>query len=103
MDAQRPIMHAPHRARHERGRHLPQLHRAVERLQPGGRLPQRSGRRDQAEQLWQTFEYFSGYGFNKSHAVSYSMLSYQCAWLLAAMFRKACSFPGISYLRAGWL
>jgi len=36
----------------------------------------------QAEGLWQTFEYFSGYGFNKSHAVSYSILSYQCAWLL---------------------
>jgi len=35
-----------------------------------------------AEELWQTFEYFSGYGFNKSHAVSYSILSYQCAWLL---------------------
>ena len=35
-----------------------------------------------AEDLWQKFEYFSGYGFNKSHAVSYSILSYQCAWLL---------------------
>ena len=35
-----------------------------------------------ARQLWQNFEYFSGYGFNKSHAVSYSVLSYQCAWLL---------------------
>jgi DNA polymerase-3 subunit alpha len=35
-----------------------------------------------AKQLWQTFEYFSGYGFNKSHAVAYSILSYQCAWLL---------------------
>ena len=34
-----------------------------------------------AENLWKTFEYFSGYGFNKSHAVSYSMLSYQCAYL----------------------
>lgn len=34
-----------------------------------------------AEKLWQTFEYFSGYGFNKSHAVSYSLISYQCAWL----------------------
>ena len=34
-----------------------------------------------AESLWNTFEYFSGYGFNKSHAVSYSMLSYQCAYL----------------------
>lgn len=35
-----------------------------------------------AEKLWANFEYFSGYGFNKSHAVSYSVLSYQCAWLL---------------------
>ena len=37
----------------------------------------------QAQQLWETFEYFSGYGFNKSHAVCYSILSYQCAWLAA--------------------
>ena len=37
---------------------------------------------EQAEELWDTFEYFSGYGFNKSHAVSYSILSFQCAWLL---------------------
>ena len=35
-----------------------------------------------AEDLWKTFEYFSGYGFNKSHAVSYSVISFQCAWLL---------------------
>jgi DNA polymerase-3 subunit alpha len=34
-----------------------------------------------AHVLWEKFEYFSGYGFNKSHAVSYSILSYQCAWL----------------------
>ena len=38
--------------------------------------------KSEAEKLWQTFEYFSGYGFNKSHAVSYSILSYQCAYLL---------------------
>jgi DNA polymerase-3 subunit alpha len=37
---------------------------------------------DQAVELWNNFEYFSGYGFNKSHAVSYSILSFQCAWLL---------------------
>jgi DNA polymerase-3 subunit alpha len=35
-----------------------------------------------AQELWQSFEYFSGYGFNKSHAVAYSVLSYQCAYLL---------------------
>jgi len=34
-----------------------------------------------ANSLWKKFEYFSGYGFNKSHAVSYSIISYQCAWL----------------------
>ncbi len=39
-------------------------------------------RKHEAKELWETLEYFSGYGFNKSHAVSYCMLSYQCAWLL---------------------
>ena len=37
--------------------------------------------RADAQDLWDKFEYFSGYGFNKSHAVSYSIISYQCAWL----------------------
>ena len=37
--------------------------------------------KESANRLWRTFEYFSGYGFNKSHAVSYSVISYQCAWL----------------------
>jgi len=37
--------------------------------------------RDAAQNLWDKFEYFSGYGFNKSHAVSYSIISFQCAWL----------------------
>jgi len=35
-----------------------------------------------AAKLWASFEYFSGYGFNKSHAVSYSILSFQCAFLM---------------------
>ena len=39
-------------------------------------------KRTTGDKLWQNFEYFSGYGFNKSHAVSYSILSFQCAWLL---------------------
>lgn len=34
-----------------------------------------------AEQLWHDFEAHAGYSFNKSHAVAYSMLSYQTAWL----------------------
>ena len=39
-------------------------------------------RRKEAEDQWQNFEYFNAYGFNKSHAVSYCIISYQCAWLL---------------------
>jgi DNA polymerase-3 subunit alpha len=46
--------------------------------------------RSEAQSLWEKFEYFSGYGFNKSHAVSYSIISYQCAWLL-------------TYFEAEWL
>lgn len=38
--------------------------------------------REQAQRQWDLFDFFSGYGFNKSHAVSYSIISYQCAWLL---------------------
>ena len=38
--------------------------------------------KNDTQKLWETFEYFSGYGFNKSHAVGYSILSFQCAWLL---------------------
>ena len=37
--------------------------------------------KEAAQELWDKFEFFSGYGFNKSHAVSYSIISYQCAWL----------------------
>lgn len=35
-----------------------------------------------AGDLWKNMEFFSGYGFNLSHAVCYSILSYQCAYLL---------------------
>lgn len=36
---------------------------------------------ERVEQLWNVIQLFSGYGFNKSHAVSYAVLSYQCALL----------------------
>lgn len=35
----------------------------------------------QAFQLWQQIEKFAGYGFNKSHSVEYSLISYQSMWL----------------------
>lgn len=37
--------------------------------------------REQAEGLWHDFEAHAGYSFNLSHAVAYSTLSYQTAWL----------------------
>ena len=35
-----------------------------------------------ALELYEKILYFSGYGFNASHAVSYAINSYYCAWLL---------------------
>ncbi len=37
--------------------------------------------REEAEGLFSDFEKFADYGFNKSHAIAYSMISYQTAWL----------------------
>lgn len=34
-----------------------------------------------AEQLYDLIEKFAGYGFNKSHAIAYSYIAYQLAWL----------------------
>jgi DNA polymerase-3 subunit alpha len=35
-----------------------------------------------ADDLYEKILFFAGYGFAKSHAVSYAMVSYYCAWLL---------------------
>jgi DNA polymerase-3 subunit alpha len=37
----------------------------------------------EAEKLWQLFEPFQGYGFNKAHAASYGMVAYQTAFMKA--------------------
>lgn len=37
--------------------------------------------RPDAEKMFDDFEKFSGYAFNKSHAIAYSKLSYQTMWL----------------------
>lgn len=39
--------------------------------------------KEKAEEIWQVIEQFGTYGFNKSHAVAYSMISCQLAWLKA--------------------
>jgi len=34
-----------------------------------------------SEKLWRTMSAFAQYGFNLSHSICYSIISYQCAWL----------------------
>ena len=36
-----------------------------------------------AEKVWNLIDYFSGYGFNKSHSTAYAFISYQTAYLKA--------------------
>jgi DNA polymerase III subunit alpha len=40
-------------------------------------------KREVAEKVFNLIEYFAGYGFNKSHSVAYSFISYQTAYLKA--------------------
>ena len=39
--------------------------------------------KERAEGLWDLFEPFQGYGFNKAHAASYGMVAYQTAYMKA--------------------
>ncbi|MDE0243396.1 MAG: DNA polymerase III subunit alpha [Candidatus Kaiserbacteria bacterium] len=39
--------------------------------------------KDRIEKLWNLFEPFKGYGFNKAHALSYAKLAYQTAYMKA--------------------
>lgn len=56
---------------------------------------------DDVEELWNNFASFAQYGFNLAHATCYSIISYQCAWLLthyphewmAAFLNKECDNP----------
>lgn len=36
---------------------------------------------EKAQEIWDAFEKFGGYAFNKSHSVAYSLISYQSMWL----------------------
>jgi len=38
---------------------------------------------DKADEIFDLMEKFAGYGFNKSHAAAYALVSYQTAWLKA--------------------
>ena len=36
-----------------------------------------------ADEVWNLLDKFANYGFNKSHAAAYAVVSYQTAWLKA--------------------
>jgi DNA polymerase-3 subunit alpha len=38
---------------------------------------------EDAERVFELMNFFSGYGFNKSHSAAYALISYQCAYLKA--------------------
>src|ERR1700748_1615446 len=38
---------------------------------------------EDAERVFELMNYFSGYGFNKSHSAAYALVAYQCAYLKA--------------------
>lgn len=38
---------------------------------------------DDARKMWELMIHFGSYGFNRSHAVAYAIISYWCAWLKA--------------------
>ena len=38
---------------------------------------------EDAERVFELMNYFSGYGFNKSHSAAYALITYQCAYLKA--------------------
>jgi DNA polymerase III alpha subunit len=48
---------------------------------------------EEAKEIWDAIQTFGGYAFNKSHSVSYGLISYYCAYLKAHYpleFTKAC-------------
>jgi hypothetical protein len=62
--------------------------RSRRRWTPSGRnsspAPRRTAsRQGQGEEVWDLLDKFANYGFNKSHAAAYGVVSYQTAWLKA--------------------
>ena len=47
------------------------------------KCPKSSTPEEKANEIFDTINYFSGYGFNKSHSVAYGLISYQTAFLKA--------------------
>ena len=46
-------------------------------------VPRGMSPEEKANEIFDLIDYFSGYGFNKSHTVAYGLISYQTAYLKA--------------------
>lgn len=64
------------------GKKIPEI-MAAQRGKFVERATQRGIDRASAERIFDLIEYFAGYGFNKSHAVSYATIAYRTAYLKA--------------------
>ena len=63
------------------GKKDPELMKSMKDHFIKGCLTEKSLGEDSAERLWELIEVHAGYGFNKSHAIAYSMLSYLTMYL----------------------
>jgi len=64
------------------GKKKPEVLAAYKKTFVEGALSQGIGEKTAAK-IFELMEYFSGYGFNKSHSAAYALVAYQTAWLKA--------------------
>ena len=79
---------------------------AFEKRFIGGALSNLNATEEQARGMWEMIQASSGYSFNKSHAVAYSLISYQCQYFkhhyptefMCASLRHAKDSKGVAVL-----
>lgn len=65
------------------GKKIPEEMAKQEKIFKEGCVRESNLTKEQADRLWNLFRPFQGYGFNRAHAASYAMISYQTAYLKA--------------------
>lgn len=65
------------------GKKIPELMAEQEKILIEGCQKYSGWSKEKAEALWQLFDPFKGYGFNKAHAASYALVAYTTAYLKA--------------------
>ncbi len=65
------------------GKKIPELMRAQEKEFKKRIIENTEFNKEKADMVWKLFSPFAGYGFNKAHAISYAIISYQTAYVKA--------------------